>query len=234
MWLNWALNWASKINGPFQLAAFVTALLVFGFLPALKSKKPRFALSLFAVVLLAIALAGLASSTYLKSIGLYHIRIIVLGTDGQPKSQTKPTASAGGEMKQANGNWEFDMPPQNKPSDGKVTFYAQVEDAYLSGTSTLELKDDYYPTVTIQLAPKPPATIRGTVVDESGRSVAGARVSVVGYSDIATTDEMGNFSLPSHHADGQSVSLRAEKDGRVANEYAIAGREAQLVLHKPQ
>ena len=43
MW-DGALEMASKITGPYQLAAFVSALLSLAFRPALKSKKPRFAM----------------------------------------------------------------------------------------------------------------------------------------------------------------------------------------------
>jgi hypothetical protein len=70
------------------------------------------------------------------------------------------------------------------------------------------------------------------VVDESGRSVAGARVAIFGYSDIAVTDEMGNFSLPARYAAGQLVAVRAEIGDRVAEVSVIAGRHAQLVLRK--
>ena len=94
------------------------------------------------------------------------------------------------------------------------------------------MKDDYFPTVAVQLLPLPPVTVRGTVVDENGTSVPGARVAVSGYSDIATTDEMGNFSLPAHRAGGQLVSVRAEKGDRVAEVSVTAGKDAQLVLRK--
>ncbi len=53
--------------------------------------------------------------------------------------------------------------------------------------------------------------VRGVVLDEHGRSVAGARVSIPGYPDVAVTDEMGNFVLPAHAADGQIVQVRAQK-----------------------
>jgi hypothetical protein len=43
---------------------------------------------------------------------------------------------------------------------------------------------------------------------------------------------MGNFSLPSHHAEGQLMSVRAEEGGRVADISVIAGKDAQLVLRR--
>jgi hypothetical protein len=226
-----ALEMASRITHPYSVAAFALVLVAMALMFALKAKKPRIAWLLAAAVLL-LGLSPLVASTFLASRGVYHIRVVVLGTDEQPVNQAEVRSSAGGELKQASGNWEFDVPPQAKPSGGRITFYASVRDAYLAGNAPLTLKDDYFPTVTIQLQPLPPVTIRGTVVDENGKSVLGARVAVSGYSDIAITDQLGNFSLPSHHAEGQFVSVRAEKGDRVAEILAIAGKDAQLVLRQ--
>src|ERR1017187_7103528 len=210
-----ALELASRITHPYSVAAFALVFAAMALLFALKAKKPRIAW-LLAAALLALGIAPLVASTFLASRGVYHIRVVVLGSDGQPVRQAELSSSAGGELKHASNNWEFDLPPQAKPSSGQIAFYASVKDAYLAGNSSLALKEDYFPTVTIQLQPLPLVMIRGTVVDENGKSVAGARVAVSGYSEIATSNELGNFSLPSHHSEGQLVSVRAEKDDLVA------------------
>jgi hypothetical protein len=226
-----ALEISSHITHPYTVAAFALVFAAMALLLALKSKRPRIA-SLLACVLMVLGLSPLVASSILAGRGIYHVRITVLGTDGQPVNQAELTSSSSGELKQANGNWEFDLSPQARPSSGEITFYASVKDAYLAGKSTLALKSDYYPAVTLQLSQLPRVTIRGTVVDDRGRSVSGARVAVSGYSDITTSDEMGNFSLPSHNAEGQMLSIRAEKGDLVAEISAIAGRDAQLVLRK--
>src|ERR1017187_10583022 len=226
-----ALELASRITHPYSVAAFALVFAAMALLFALKAKKPRIAW-LLAAALLALGIAPLVASTFLASRGVYHIRVVVLGSDGQPVRQAELSSSAGGELKHASNNWEFDLPPQAKPSSGQITFYASVKDAYLSGNSTLELKEDYYPTVTVQLSPLPPSTIRGTVTDENGKSISGVRVSVSGFPEIAVTDEMENFSLPSHRAEGQSFSIRAEKGDRVAEVLAIAGRDIRIVLRR--
>jgi hypothetical protein len=226
-----ALELASHITHPYSVAAFALVFAAIALLLALKAKKTRLAWFL-AFVLLAFGLSPLAASTYLASRGVYHFRIVVLGPDGQPMNQADLSASAGGEFKQANRNWEFDLPPQTKPSDSKITFFASVKDAYLSGHSTLALTENYYPAVTIQLERETTATIRGNVVDEKGRSVAGARVSIPGYSEIATTDKMGNFFIAGHAAEGQLVSVRAEYGGKQAEVSVIAGKIAELILRK--
>lgn len=226
-----ALELASRITHPYSVAAFALVFAAMALLLALKAKKPRIAW-LLAAALLVLGISPLVASTFLASRGVYHIRVVVMGTDGQPVKQADVSSSAGGEMKQASGNWEFDLAPQAKPSSGQITFYASVKDAYLAGSSSLALKEDYFPTVTIPLQLLPPVNLRGNVVDERGKSVSGAHVAVTGYSEIATTDAMGNFSLPSHHADGQLVSVRAEEGGRVADIVVVAGKDAQLVLRR--
>ena len=226
-----ALEMASRITHPYSVAAFALVFAAMALGLALKAKKPRIAW-LLVVALLLLGISPLIASTFLASRGVYQIRVVVMGTDGQPVKQADLSSSAGGELKEASGNWEFDLAPQARPSSGQITFYASVKDAYLAGNSSLALKEDYYPTVTIQLQTLPPVTVRGTVDDEYGNSVAGARVAVSGYSEIATTDAMGNFSLPAHHAEGQLVSVRAEKGDRVVEISVIAGKDAQLVLRR--
>jgi len=226
-----ALDLASRITHPYTVAVFVAVLVLIALWFSRKAKKPRIAW-LLAAALLVLGISPLVVSTFLASRGIYHIRVVVLGADGQPVHQANLSSSTGGELKEASGNWEFDLTPQTKPSSGGITFYASMKDAYLSGSSSLVLTQDYFPTVTIQLLPLPPVIIRGNVVDEYGKSIAGARVAVPGYSEIATTDEMGSFSLPAHHAEGQLLSVRAEKGNRVAAILIIAGKDVQLVLRQ--
>jgi multidrug efflux pump subunit AcrA (membrane-fusion protein) len=226
-----ALEMASRITHPYSVAAFALVFAAMALLLAIRAKKPRIAW-LLAAALLILGISPLIASTFLASRGVYHIRVVVMGTGGQPVNQADLSSSAGGELKEASGNWEFDLAPQAKPSSGQITFYASVKDAYLAGNSSLALKEDYFPTVTIQLLALPPVILRGSVVDENGESVSGAHVAVSGYSEIATTNEMGNFSLPAHHAEGQLVPVRAEKGDRVAEISVTAGKDAQLVLRR--
>jgi sugar lactone lactonase YvrE len=75
--------------------------------------------------------------------------------------------------------------------------------------------------------------VRGDVIDEHRRSVVGARVSIVGYPDVAVTNEEGNFVLPAHAADGQIVQVRAQKDQLVGTMAVPAGRPVELVVRRP-
>ena len=138
-----ALEVASRITHPYAVAAFALIFAAMALLTALRAKKPRIAW-LLASALLVLGLAPLIASTFLASRRVYHVRVVVFGADGQPVHQAEVSSSAGGELKQANGNWEFDLAPQARPSSEEVTFYASVKDAYLAGSSPLALKDDYF------------------------------------------------------------------------------------------
>ncbi len=114
-----------------------------------------------------------------------------------------------------------------------MKLFASVKNAFLAGDSTLVLDKDYFPTVEIQLGHETSAMVRGIVIDEHRRSVAGAQVSIPGYSDIAVSDKMGNFVLAAHAADGQMVHLRAQKDQLSADVSAPAGDQpVELVLKR--
>ena len=127
----------------------------------------------------------------------------------------------------------LDIPPQSRPADGKLKLFASEKNAFLVGNSTLVLDKDYFPAVEIQLEHDTSAVVRGVVLDDHNRSAAGAHVSIPGYPQVAVTDEMGNFVLPAHAADGQIVQVRAQKDRRVGTLSVPAGTPVQLVLRRP-
>jgi hypothetical protein len=227
-----ALKLASHITHPVTVAAFALVFAATAFGLALKSKKPRIAW-LMAAAIIVLGLAPLATSTFLQSRGVYRVRVIVLGPDRQPVSDADVTSSVGGEVKKGNGSWELDIPPQTRPADGRVRLFASITDAFLTGKGTLILADDYYPTVSIEMTSDTSATVRGVVVDEKRRSVAGAHVSILGYEEEAVTKETGNFVLSAHVAEGQMVEIRAQKGDLVADVSVPAGRvPIELILRR--
>jgi hypothetical protein len=58
-------------------------------------------------------------------------------------------------------------------------------------------------------------------------------VSISGFSDLAVTNEEGNFVLPAHAADGQIVEVRAQKDQLIGTLSVPAGKIVELVLRRP-
>jgi hypothetical protein len=228
-----ALEIASHITHPVTVAVFAAVLAAYLFTIAIKKRQSRITWFLAAVVLI-LGLAPLLSSTYLQSRGLYRVRVVVLGTDKLPDNDAHVISSNSGEPKKVEGGWEFDIPPQSRPADGKLKLFASEKNAFLAGSSTLVLDKDYFPTVEIQLDRDTSAIVRGDVIDEHRRSVVGAHVSIPGYPDVAVTDEMGNFVLSAHAADGQIVRLRAQKDQLTADVSAPAGNvPVELILKRP-
>jgi hypothetical protein len=119
------------------------------------------------------------------------------------------------------------------PADRTVVLEASVKDAFLVGSTKIVLADDYFPTATIQLEPLPPVVVRGIVIDGHGRPVSDATVAIEGYPELARTNEMGSFQIPSHYANRQMVTVIAQKGDNIAKKSSPAGDGFELVLRKP-
>jgi hypothetical protein len=228
-----ALEMASRITHPVTVAAFALVFAAFAFGLALKARKPRIAYVL-ALAIVLLGLAPLLASTFLQSKGVYRIRVVVLGLDSQPVQDAELLTSIGTQIKRAEGNSELELTPQTLPPDRKLTVFASKRDAFLAGSATLTLSDNYYQTLSIPLKPLPHMTVRGIVTDAYGRSQAGVRVTVPGYSNVAVTDASGNFELPAHAPYGQVVRVHAEKGSYLADMSTPAGNgQIELRLHLP-
>lgn len=208
---------AAKISNAWSLAAFAIIALVL-LISKMKGRKvPAVAWWVVAAIAI-IAIAPMVAPAYLNSYGIYRVRAVVLDERKVPTNDAKVTCSVGGEVKKVEGGWECDIPSKTKPIDGKMQAYARINDAFLTGRTELELKDDYSPVATIQLIPDTSALVLGIVTDENNQPLEGARVGVVGYdSETMTTKSSGGFSLPAHKAHGQQVQIFAFKEGYTAS-----------------
>ena len=223
MRLERALELASHVNHPVTAAVFAATLAAIALI-TLRKGKPWTA-HILAVGIIILGCAPLVVSGYLQSRGVYRVRVIVLGPDKSPvEGDVSLSSSVGGEPKKVEGGWEFDIPPQTRPADGKAFLFASVNAAFLKGSSEVTLARDYYPTTILQLAADTSAVVRGVVMDARRKPVVGATVAIEGYPDMAVTDRMGNFYLPAHAADGQIVQLRAQKGQLSGRMSAPAGR----------
>ena len=235
--LDTVLRIASKIHDPVTASVFAAAFLFLAFrilVNALKVKTQQIKLLLIVLVvaLAFLGIAPIASDTYLKSIGMYHVRVVVLGSDGIPVENADVTSSGGEEPKKFESGWEFDIPPQTRPAGAKVVFRAVVRNAFLTGSSAVVLDKDYYPTTTIQLAANSSATVHGIVVDERNLPVAGATVFVTGYPDSVITSNSGSFELSAHAGEGQMVEVRALKGLLAGSASGPAGRNIITIILK--
>jgi len=227
------LEIASRVTNPGTIALMAGVLVALMYTHTLTTRRrlPRLLWFVIAIVFV-LCLTPTLLSTYERLQGLYRVRVIVLGPDHQPIQDAHVTSSFGGEPKGIAGGWEFDIPPQSRPADGKLKLYASVADAFLKGSSTITLGKEYFPTVTIQLAADTSAMVYGAVTDEHGKLVTGARVSIAGFTDGGVTDEMGNFHLAAHAANGQIVRLHVEKGPLSADVHVPAGNQPQSVVVK--
>ena len=224
---------AAGVSNQWSLAAFAIAAILY-FVLKRRGKVPAIAWACIVAILL-IGLAPILASVYAGKNAIYRVRVTVLDPQQIPVDDARVWSSMGGEPKKVAGGWQFDIPAASKPADGKLTVYAAVSSAFLTGRRELPLADDRNPTVTVQLAKDASATVRGIVVDGSGKAILGARVSVVGFeSETVVTRAGGNFLLPAHAANGQQAQLHAEKAGYAAvNQWHPAGDEpATLVLDR--
>lgn len=227
-----ALKLAGHIGHPLAVAAFAVVFAVLAFALAIRARRP-FLASIVAAGIVVLGFAPLAASAFLQSRGVYHVQVVLVRPDQSPVDIAQVKSSNGGEVKMVGSGWELDIPPQARPADGKLTLSAAAKDEFLKGASTLVLAHDYYPTVTIQLVPDASAKVRGVVVDEDMKAVAGATVSIVGDLGDTVTDQKGNFVLPVHPGPpGQMVELRAQNGKLTGHLSILAGKVAEIIISR--
>jgi hypothetical protein len=225
------LKIGSHIGHPMTIAAFALVTAASAFALLLRAKRPLLA-AMTAAGIIVLGVTPFTASAFLRSRGVYHVQVLVVRPDESSADIAQVKSSIGGELKMVAGGWELDIPRQTKPADGKVTLVASVKDEFLNGKSTLVLAQDYYPTATIQLVADTSAMLRGVVVDEDLRAIAGASVSIAGYSDVAVTNQKGNFVLPAHAAKGQVVEVQAHKDQLTGHLSVPAGKVAEVIISR--
>jgi len=222
------LRLAGHIPHPKIFAAVFALLAVTNLVLKLRDKQPITGY-VGALALIAIGLIPVAATTYLHSRGEYHVQLFVARPDDSLVDSASVMSSTG-ELQMITDGWELDLNKQSRPADSKVAFSAVVKDEFLKGSSTLDLTGDYYPTVTIHLDADTSAKIRGVVVDDKMTAVEGATVTVDGYPESVVTDRKGNFALPAHAGNGQTISLRAQKGQVIKQISAPAGKVVEVIL----
>lgn len=154
---------------------------------------------------------------------VYVVRVLAVDPQGQPVDGTEVVSSLGGEKQEVSGGWEINIPAANRPADGRLEVHVTKDSAFLSGSASVTLGEER--SVSVPLTTQE-VDVRGVVESPDGTGLGGVRVSVAGYGDEGVlTENDGSFQLPAHAADGQSVLLRAQKDGfDPVQEWVIAGR----------
>lgn len=223
------LRTADHIGHPGKVAAIAFVIAASVFALAFRTKRPVVG-GLAAIGIIVLGITPFAAASFLQSRGIYHVQVVLLRPDQSVEDIAQVKASTGGELKMVAGGWELDVPQPARPADGKVTLSAIAKDEFMKGESTVVLAQDYYPAATIQLVAETSAMVRGVVVDEDLGVVAGAKVSVGDYPELAVTNGKGNFVLPAHAGNGQMVEIHARKGNLTGHLSAPAGRVVEVVL----
>jgi hypothetical protein len=155
----------------------------------------------------------------------YAVRITIIDEHGGVVDSSAVHSSVGGEFLKVSGGWEFHISKLALPASGTVVFRASVPDSFLAGSTTLILGDNLHPSVKIRVTHDTTASVRGTVVSNSGSPLKGIKVWVEGYPPV-TSDAQGSFLLPAHAADGEFVKLHLASNRRTEFQNVLAGEKA--------
>jgi hypothetical protein len=165
---------------------------------------------------------------------LYQVRVQVLDPENHPVSDAAVRTSTGNEPHLLPDKWwEVQIPRVKVPQDGKVTIWAEHED-WESSQADLVLQNDPNVQARIQLKP-PHSWIRGRVVDDENRALAGVRITPQdGIPGTAVSDADGSFGLELPVPPERRVGLRAELAGWAPDTtFCYAGRDScPIVLAK--
>lgn len=163
---------------------------------------------------------------------LYAVRVHILDPQGDPVQGGTVQAPAG-ELLQTDHGWEIQIPRAKLPQDGKITLFAEHPD-WAPGETQLTLGSDSNLSVSIRLRP-PESWIRGRVLDDNQRSLAGVQVlPVSGVPGKAISQADGRFEIRFPNPEGKRVRLRGELQGWISEEpFCITGSDiCSIVLRR--
>jgi len=165
----------------------------------------------------------------------YTVRVQILNPQGQPVTGSTIRTSVANEKKRtAEGWWEVEIPAAKVPAGGQITLWAEHPD-WGGSSKVLRLGTESNVPVEIRLK-EPESWLRGQVVDESRRGLAGVRVSLQSGQKVETrTDAAGHFALKLAVPAETSIRVLAERNGWApADQHCLAGRDTcSLLLEKP-
>lgn len=162
---------------------------------------------------------------------MYAVRVQVLDPQGLPIAGSTVRASAGNEPQRTpDGWWEVEIPAAKVPAGGQIALWAEHPDW---GGNRKNLSLGLNPNVQAEIRLKTPESwLRGLVVDESGRALAGVRVfRQDGTPGDAITNTEGRFALKLWDPPEARIRVRAEhKDMSPGVTYCLAGRDTCSIV----
>jgi hypothetical protein len=158
-----------KVTSPWSLSAFALLVVLFLVLYKRKEQIPR-VVWIVIVLLVVIPIAASLYSSFITKSSIYRLRVTVIDPQNMPIEDAKVWSTFGGEPKKVAAGWEFDIPEESKPRQGKLSIFAAKEAAFLYGQADLTLDSEHNPAITLQLKRDDSAKVRGQVVDAKNRA----------------------------------------------------------------
>jgi hypothetical protein len=172
---------------------------------------------ILAVLLCVVAISAMVAS---RPPDVYEIHVSVLDPE-RARVEGVAVRATGGEVLQSSGGWLIRVP--RGAGRQSVRIFAEKPEAFLHGSSLVSLGNERQPVVEL-IVTKTDVGIRGVIVNPEGKGVSGVQVSIDGYArEAVATESNGDFALPAHAADGQTVKLRVSKGTRASTFLASAG-----------
>jgi hypothetical protein len=227
---------AVQVTSGWALSAFIAAAVVaIIYMSRKKSRNAAVPAMAWIVLCVAVIMPSLGALVLLfVDDPLYRLRVTVLDGDNQSVDNAVISTVPFGVQKKVGSAWEVEIPRAavGEGQQVEVRAEAQSADGMLIGTAKQTLGSEPNVDVGITLAPPRNARISGIVVDNIGRAVKQAKVSVIGYgAEVVTTDDTGSFDLDAHVARAQPVTLHTEADGFLPdNQTYLAGSRATITL----
>jgi hypothetical protein len=226
---------AVQVTNVYMLSAFVAAtVLVIIYLVVRDKRKPVpfMAWVVLCVAIIVPSLGGLVIMFVPDP--LYRLRITVIDSENRSVNNARVSTVPFGVTKQVGSAWEVEIAKATVSQGGAVQIRAEADsaDGLLIGTEQRTLDSDSQVDVTVVLQAQRNARIAGIVVDNVGRAIANAKISVIGHGDeFDTTDGNGSFDLDAHVARAQPVQLHTEADGFLPdNQTYLAGGRVTVTL----
>jgi hypothetical protein len=235
---------AAKVTSHFALGAFgIAAIVAIIWMISTKKGAPgKVPVLAWVVLILAIAIPTAAGVVIALSTPTepYRVTAVVLDPDGIVVPDARVTNVAGGQRKQTNDEFEFEISRTAVPSDHKVVFYADKDG--MAGEQTISLGTSRSASVSIKLKKKnesdmvpaaEPYKITALVLDANGAVVSDASVTTTTNGEVKRAGDVIEFDiLPTVLPPDRKVTFFADKNGSSSQETIQLGssRTASVVI----
>jgi tetratricopeptide (TPR) repeat protein len=184
-------------------------------------------LAALSVVMLVIGVSALGSSAS----GVYTVAVTVRSPGNSLVEDAQISCSPPCNPKKVSGGWEIPIAGDYAKTKREIRVLAEVADRGWQSETEVQLGNERFQTVKLQLQEQGELPVRGVVVDSNGNGIPNARVGRYGEPTI-NTDQNGGFVLNTHAAKNAKVKLRAAKEPYAPEEveYEVGSEDLKITL----